>query len=150
MVKDDGTNKVRGVYNGLPRIKGTVTLGQIYDASLDQTRAKIFWALNAAKWNIFVRANASNDFTETSPPTVPLYMRLDSQFHTWWKLLGRDPIPDGYGVNVHRALQGNPKSPRLWAKLIDKIIVNLGFKAYKHKPCTTHHTKTMKCTSYAK
>ena len=78
MVKDDGTKKARGVYNGSPRMKGTVTLGQTYAASLDQTCAKIFWALNAAKENIVVGADASNTFAETPPPTAPLYMKLDS------------------------------------------------------------------------
>ena len=83
MVKDDGTKKARGVCNGLPRMKGTVTLGQTYAASLDQTCAKIFWALNAVKGNIVVGADASNAFAEFPPPTAPLYLRLDSQFHTW-------------------------------------------------------------------
>ena len=66
-------------------------------------------------------------------------MRLDSQFHTWWKSLGRTPIPDGYGVKVNKTLQGHPESPRLWAKLIDNIIVKLGFRACKHEPCLYHH-----------
>ena len=35
LVKDDGTKKVRGMCNGSPRMKGTVTLGQTYAASLD-------------------------------------------------------------------------------------------------------------------
>ena len=66
-------------------------------------------------------------------------MKLDSQFHTWWKSLGRAPIPDGYGVKVHKALQGHPESPRLWAKLIDKIITDLGFKTCRHEPCLYYH-----------
>ena len=82
-------------------MKGTVTLGQTYAASLDQTCAKIFWALNAASGNIVVGADASNAFAEAPPPAAPLYMRLDSQFHTWWKSLGRTPIPDGYGYCIH-------------------------------------------------
>jgi len=139
MIKDDGTKKARGVCNGSPRMKGTVTLGQTYAASLDQTCAKIFWALNAAQGNIVVGADASNAFAEAPPPTAPLYMKLDFQFHTWWKSLGQDPIPDGYGVKVNRALQGHPESPRLWAKLIDKIIVKLGFQTCKHEPCLYYH-----------
>ena len=35
MIKDDGTKKARGVCNGSPRMKGTVTLGQTYAASPD-------------------------------------------------------------------------------------------------------------------
>ena len=63
-------------------MKGTVTLGETYAASLDQTCAKIFWAINAAAGNIVVGADASNAFGEAPPPCAPLYMKLDSQFHT--------------------------------------------------------------------
>ena len=113
LIKECGTKKARGVCNGSPRMKGTVTLGETYAASLDQTCAKIFWAINAAAGNIVVGADASNAFGEAPPPCAPLYMKLDSQFHTWWKSLGRKPIPDGYGVKVHKAMQGHPESPRL-------------------------------------
>ena len=152
MVKDDGTKKARGACNISPCMKGTVTLGQTYAVSLDQTCAKIFWSLNAAKGNIVVGADASNAFTGAPPPTAPLYMILDSQFNTWWKSLGRNPILDDRGLKVHRALQGHAESPRLWAKLIDKIIVNLGFKSCKHEPCLYYHPsyKKMKYTSYTK
>ena len=62
LVKECGTKKARGVCNGSPRMKGTVTLGETYAASLDQTCAKIFWALNASNNNIVVGADASNAF----------------------------------------------------------------------------------------
>ena len=139
LIKECGTKKARGVCNGSPRMKGTVTLGETYAASLDQTCAKIFWALNAAKGHIVVGADASNAFAEAPAPCAPLYMKLDSQFHTWWKSLGRAPIPDGYGVKVHKALQGHPESPRLWAKLIDKVITDLGFQTCRHEPCLYYH-----------
>ena len=77
MIKEDGTKKARGVCNGSPQMKGTVTLGQTYTASLDQTCAKIFWALNAVSGNIVVGADVSNAFAEAPPPAAPLYMRLD-------------------------------------------------------------------------
>ena len=89
-------------------MKGTITLGKTYAASLDKTCAKICWAINASKGNIVVGGDASNAFAEAPAPVAPLYMKLDSQFHTWWKSLGREPLPDVYGVNVHKALQGHP------------------------------------------
>ena len=52
----------------------TFTLGETYTARLDQTYAKVFWAINAASGNIVVGANASNAFGEAPPPCVPLYM----------------------------------------------------------------------------
>ena len=78
LIKECGTKKARGVCNGSPRMKGTVTLGEIYAASLDQTCTKIFWALNAAKDNIVVGADASNAFVEAHVPCASLYIKLDS------------------------------------------------------------------------
>lgn len=53
--------------------------------------------------------------------------------------MGREPIPDGYRVKVNKILQGRPEMQILWAKLIDKIIVNLGFESYKYEPCLYYY-----------
>ena len=89
-------------------MQGTVTLGDTYAASLDQTASKIFWAMSAGKGHIMVGADVSNAFTEALAPKAPLYLRIDTQFHAWWKSKGRPPIPDGYGVNVLKAIPGPP------------------------------------------
>ena len=47
VVKPDGTKKARCVCNGSPRQKGTVTLGNTYAASLEQSGSRLFWALAA-------------------------------------------------------------------------------------------------------
>ena len=135
VLKDDGTRKARAPCNGSPRMQGTVTIGETYAASLDQTASRIFWALSATSNHIVIGADASNAFAEAPAPQAPLYMTLDSQFHSWWKSLGRPPIPPGYGVKIKKAIQGHPESPRLWAILINSIILKLGFRACKHEPC---------------
>ena len=48
-------------------------------------------------------------------------------------------IPNGHGVRVHKAIQGHPEAPRLWATLINKIIKGLGFNPCKHEPCLYHN-----------
>ena len=63
-------------------MKGTVTLGETYTASLDQTVARIFWAMAAYNNNIVIGADASNAFAEAPTPTAPLNMSLDTQFHS--------------------------------------------------------------------
>ena len=139
VVKDDGTKKARAPCNGSPRMQGTVTLGETYAASLDQTASKIFWATAAASTHIVIGADAANAFAEAPAPMAPLYMKLDTQFHSWWKSTGRPPIPPGYGVKVLKAIQGHPESPRLWATLINKIITDIGFIPCAHEPCLYHH-----------
>ena len=130
VIKDDGTRKARAPCNGSPRMQGTVTLGETYAASLDQTASKIFWALSADKGHIVIGADASNAFAEAPAPKAPLYMDLDHQFHSWWKSMGRPPpISHGHGVKVLKAIQGHPESPRLWAILMNKIIIDLSFSA---------------------
>ena len=58
--------------------------------------------------HIEICADTSNEFAEASEPLAPPYMSLDKQFHTWWKSMGRPPIPKGYGVRVNKAIQGHP------------------------------------------
>ena len=120
-------------------MQGTVTLGETYAASLDQTASKIFWAISATSNHIVIGADASNAFAEAPAPLAPLYMSLDTQFHSWWRSKGRPAIPKGYGLRVHKAIQGHPESPRLWAILINDIIAKLGFTPCKHEPCLYHH-----------
>ena len=42
-------------------------------------------------------------------------------------------------MQVKKALQGHPESPRLWATLIDGIIKKLGFRACQHEPFLYAH-----------
>jgi len=38
-------------------------------------------------------------------------------------------------VIAHNAIQGHPESPRLWEKLIDKILRKIGLTPTEHEPC---------------
>ena len=136
LIKLCGTKKSRCVCNGSQRMRGTVTLGETYAQSLEQTAARIFWAIVAILNLIAIGADASNAFAEAPPPVAPLFVRVDNQYREWWtKCKKRPPIPYGYGLRVKRALQGHPESPRLWANLIDSIIQKLGLHPCVHEPC---------------
>ena len=94
------------------------------------------WSLVAIKNFIAIGADAANAFAEAPPPVAPLYVRIDPQYRQWWtQCKKRSSIPSGYGLRVKRALQGHPESPRLWAKLIDRIILELGLTSCTHEPC---------------
>ena len=81
-------------------------------------------------------ADVSNAFAEAPPPVAPLYVHIDDQYREWWKSKGRSPIPKGYVLPVRGALQGHPESPRLWATLINGILINdLNLKPTTHEPC---------------
>ena len=47
LVKSCGRKKARCVANGAPHLKGSITLANTYAACLEQTGARIFWAIAA-------------------------------------------------------------------------------------------------------
>ena len=60
LIKDDGRKKARCVCNGSKRMQGTVTLGETYAASLDQTASRVFWAATAINNFVTIGADAQN------------------------------------------------------------------------------------------
>ena len=85
IIKDNWRKKVRAPCNGSSRIHGTVTIGEIYAASLDHTVAHIFWALIATSNHITMGADASKVFVENPESIAPLYMSPDAKFYSCWK-----------------------------------------------------------------
>ena len=142
LIKDDGTKKARCTCNGSPKQKGSVTLAETFAKSLDHTSSSIFWAATALNNYITIGADASNAFAEAPPPKAPLYIRIDRQYRNWYKKKYPDKpdIPHGYVLPVKGAMQGHPESPRLWAKLIDRIIQELNLTPCTHEPCL-YYTK---------
>ena len=128
--------KARCVCNGSKNRRGCVTMAETFAHSLEQTGSRIFWAISALSNYVVVGADASNAFAEAPAPKAPLYVYIDKQFREWWEHKGYTPLqPSQRVMRVKKALQGHPESPRLWAKLIDKIIKTLGFQACHHEPC---------------
>jgi hypothetical protein len=141
LITDCGTKKAQCCCNGSPKMKGIVTLGETYaGTSLDQTSARMFWAATTATNNfITIGADASNVFAEAPPPKGPLFVTIDQQYRDWYtdRYPDEPPIPKNFVLLVqgHGALQGHPESPRLWAQLIDKIILELNITPCTHEPC---------------
>ena len=71
--------------------------------------------------------DTANSFAEAGAPKVPLFVTVDKPFREWYKSrYPNEPGPHEKAVlPVHGALQGHPKSPRVWSKLIDGIIKEL-------------------------
>jgi len=136
LIKMDGTRKARMVCDGSAR-QGTITLGYTYANSLDSASERLFWAIVAQQGLTAYGADCSNAFAEAPPPAHPLYLHIDEAFRDWWtNHLKCPPIPDNHTVvRVHHAIQGHPESPRLWEKLVDKILRDIGFKPTVHEPC---------------
>ena len=135
LTKTCGRKKARCVANGAPHLKGSVTLANTYAACLEQSGARMFWAISALKNRRVYGADASNAFAEAPPPKAPLYLKVDQAYRDWYKhRKGIDLPPDTY-VRVQHAIQGHPESPRLWQDHIDKILQSLGYNQLTHEPC---------------
>ena len=124
------------IANGAPHLKGSITLANTYAACLEQTGARIFWAIAALTNKIVYGSDASNAFTEAPAPKAPLYLRIDQAYKDWYKARYDIDIPTAQSyVRVKHAIQGHPESPRLWQDFIDKILKDLGFSQITHEPC---------------
>ena len=76
---------------------------------------------------------------EAPPPKAPLYVRIYDQYHEWWKKQGNAEVPRNFVLPVKHTLQGHPESSRLWAILINNILLkDIKLKPTKHEPCLYH------------
>ena len=117
-------------------MKGTVTLDHTYAAALEQTGARIFWALSSIYNYVVSGSDASNAFAKASAPKAKLFVTIDEVFRQWYEEVEKKPpIPPNYVLPVNHALQGHPESPRLWSNKIHSILTKLGYKNTTHEPC---------------
>ena len=135
LIKTCGRKKARCVANGNPHQKGSVTLANTYVACLEQAGAQIFWATCAAKNKLVYGADMSNAFAEAPALKATLYLKVDIAYKNWWYNKTGEHLEGDYYVKVQHAIQGHPKSPRLWQLFISDILVKIGFKATTHEPC---------------
>ena len=136
IIKLCGTKTAYCVHNESPRMKGTVSLAYIYAATLEQSGARMCWALTALHKYIVYRSDATHNFLEAPPPTAPLYVTIDHSYREWWtKIKGNSLIPKHHVLPVQYALQDHPERPRLWTKMIDKILTDNRCLSTSHTPC---------------
>ena len=83
LVKNNSTKKARCVCNGRPNRRGSVTLDHTYAAALDQSGARTFWAITVLNNYAAYRADATNVFGESTPPTSLLYVTIGAPFKAW-------------------------------------------------------------------
>ena len=118
-----------------------LVLAKTYANCVKQTSSRLFYAVAAAENLLVFGADVPNAFAEAPPPKQPFYIQPDWAFHKWWfHHLKRDPIPDGHMIPVLYAMQGHPKSPRLWEKHADKILHEIGLTPTVHEPCLYYGT----------
>ena len=110
-------------------------LDETYTNCVDQTSSRLFYAVSATENLLIFGADVSNAFAEAPPPKQGFFIQPDKAFREWWAYKNHPPIPDGYVIPVLSAIQGHPKSPRLWEKHADSILCEIGLTPTVHEPC---------------
>jgi hypothetical protein len=119
----DSRKKARWACDGSPRSGQAKILDETYANCVDQTSARLFYAIAAAENLMIYGADVLNAFAEAPPPKQGIYIHPDRAFHEWWvNHKKRTPIPPGAVIPILSAMQGHPESPRLWEKHADAIL----------------------------
>jgi hypothetical protein len=137
MIKDvNKCKKARCTCNGLPCSGQVWILDYTYANCVDQTSTRIFYEVLAAENLIIFGADVSNTFAEAPPPKQGFYIHPDKVFCNWWVNHKKcNPIPPGAVILALLAMQGHPKSPKLWGKHADCILCKVGLFPTTHEPC---------------
>jgi hypothetical protein len=110
----DSCKKAHWACDGPPRSGQAKILGKTYANCVDQTSARLFYAIAATENLMIYGADVSNAFAEAPPPKQGIYIHPDQAFHEWWvKHKKQTPIPPGAVIPILSAMQGHPESPRL-------------------------------------
>jgi hypothetical protein len=111
-------------------------LAKTYANCVDQTSARLFFAIAAAENLLVYGANISSAFAEAPPPKQGFYICPDWAFNDWWvKHKHLPPNPLGHIIPILSAMQGQPELPRLWEKHTDEILREIGLTPTVHEPC---------------
>ena len=135
LIKVDGRKKAQCVANGVPHLKGTITLANTYAACLEQAACRLFWSIAAIKNKKVYGADAVNAFAEAPSPKSLLFLKIDMAYKNWYFNKTKIHLPENSYVRVFQAIQGHPESPRLWNLHINSILLKIGFKHTTYEPC---------------
>ena len=82
-----------------------------YANCVDQTSWRLFYAISTAG-NLLA-------YADTPPSKQGFFICLDNASLEWSASKNWPPLPPGYVIPVKPAMQGHPKSPRLWERHIN-------------------------------
>ena len=80
----DGRKKARCVCDGSTRSGMVHVLAETYANCINQTSARLFYAVAAAENLLIFGADVSNAFAEAPPPKQGFFIRPDHAFNEWW------------------------------------------------------------------
>ena len=143
-VKRCGTRRARQCCDGSKRAAPLLhALALTYSSCVEHPIQQLFLAISANLDLKIYGGDAKDAFAHSPAPSVPTFVTIDDQYADWYKFKFRKQIDRVRVLPVLRALQGHPKSGKLWEKHINNILFSdeLNFK-------TTTHDRTIYKTVY--
>lgn len=128
----DGRKKARCVCDGSSRSGLVKILDEVYANCIDQTSARLVYAVAAAENLLIFGSDVCNAFAEAPPPKQGFYIRPDRAFNEWW-------------VNFKRHPPISPGHVILWEKHTDAVLRDLGLTPTVHEPCLYSGVINGKC-----
>ena len=86
-------------------------------------------------WDIlFMVVMLLNAYAHSPPPATPTYITIDDAYAEWYEDHFNKKVDQSHVLPVLHALQGHPKSGRLWEEHINSILTSpeLGFQHMTH------------------
>jgi hypothetical protein len=136
-IKPEGTRKTRACLDGskraAPWLREQVNT---YSSCLEQPTMRLFFALCAQENYVVSYGDSTNAFQNAPPPTHQCYLEIDESYQVWYKRkTGKSIDPKTHVIPLHRAMQGHPESGRLWASMVNSVLVEeLGLIPSTHEP----------------
>ena len=97
----------------------------------------MFIALSALLGHSLFVGDTKDVFAHSPPPELPTFVQIDDAYADWYKHKFGNKVDQTLVLPVQHALQGHPKSGRLWKEHINKILCDehLNFRSTTHDKC---------------
>ena len=105
-----------------------------YSSCVEQPVQRLFFALTARKNYKVYGGDAQDAHTHSPPPETPIFVSIDDAYTDWYEHRFKKQLDRSLALPVLHALQGHPKSGKLWEKHITAILQSpqFGFKSTTH------------------
>ena len=143
-IKRNGKRRSRNCCDGSPKAAPVLhKIASTYSSCVDQPIQRLFFALAAASRYKVYGGDATDAYAHSPPPERPTFIALDDAYIDWYQHRFNITLDRSLVLPVQHALQGHPKSGRLWEEHINCILLgpHLQFT-------TTTHDRTIYTTNY--
>ena len=134
-IKRDGMRRPRNGCDGSPRSAPLLHgIASTCSSCVEQPVQCLFFALVARENHRVHGGDAQDAYAHSPPPETPTFVSIDDAYADWYEHWFKKKLDRSLVLPVLHALQGHPKSCKLWEKHITAILQSpaFGFKSTIH------------------